>query len=292
MPDLDTLCFLRAPDAPRLSQRIAVASRAPQRVVVVHGSRGAPLERIAREIHAGSPQSDGPIVVVTPDELETEGTSESLFAQRRGGSIVLAHLDRASRRAQLAWERRVRAWRRANEAAPRVFALFHSDPRQLVAGGSLLAELFDALDGLSLRVAPLHERKDEIAAFARARVEQQGEDADRLSADAVTELERLPWPGEERELELWIDRALHLAGDGPIEAEHVRPPTPRGEDRESAAPASDGPLVLNQRSLEAVEAALIERVLAEQDGNVSRCAEVLGIHRSTLHAKLRALRLR
>jgi len=292
MPDLDTLSLLRAPDAPRLPQRIAVAARAPQRVVVVHGNRGAPLERIARRIHSESAQSDGPIVFVRDEELETEGTSESLFTQRRAGSIVLAHLDGASRRAQLAWERRVRAWRRSTDGAPRILALFHGDPRQLVASGALVAELFDTLDGLSVRVAPLRERTDEIAELARARAEEQGADAARLTPEALEELQRLPWPGEERELELWIDRALHLAGDGPIREEHVRSPGVESSRRSAATQDDRVPLLLVERSLQAVEAALIERVLEEQDGNISRCAEVLGIHRSTLHAKLRALRLR
>jgi two-component system response regulator HydG len=100
-------------------------------------------------------------------------------------------------------------------------------------------------------------------------------------------LERLSWPGGERELELWVERALVLCGDGPITHPHVAPPTVSID----AAPVGE-PEATTDRSLASLEADLIRRVFEDQGGNVSRCAQVLGIHRSTLHAKLRALRLR
>jgi two-component system response regulator HydG len=286
MPDLELLS-LRPQPASREAERLAQAARSAQRVVVVTAGVGAALEPLARQLHAFSPRAREALAVLRGDELDREELSLAAFERARRASLALLEPQLASASAQLRLAGRIRHWRRDADGAPRIYALFERDPAALAAGGRLQLELVEALDGLSLRLATLAERRHEIAPLARTLLVRHGADAARLTPRAAALLEQLAWPGGEAELELWLARALLLAGDGAIEAEHVAPPTPVAAARETA-PRDQLPL--RDRSLSTVEAALIERVLEEQGGNVSRCAAVLGIHRSTLHAKLRSLR--
>lgn len=278
MPDLETLSTHAAP------RRVAYtpleqAARSAQRVVVVRAGLGAPLAQLARDFHAASAQARELLLVLEPQELEREETSDRPYEGVRRGRLALIGLQHAPTPLQARLAQRMRRWRRAPDGAPRVLALFDRDPHDLHV------ELSEALDGLSVPIAPLCERREEIADLARAHLRRCAAASNDLSDAALRMLQRLPWPGGERELELWIERAVLLAGRAAIEEAHVTPP----QLGVSPAQAPEGAnLTLADRSLAAVEAAVIERVLAEQGGNVSRCAQVLGIHRSTLHAKLRA----
>lgn len=282
MPDLDLL-FLRSPGPEDASH----AARATQRVLSVHAGRGADLERIARELHAQSPRAGAALVVLNGGRLDAEESARRACESARHGTLAVLSPERASHAAQARLAARLRTWRTQPSGAPHAVLLFEASPRELRQQGLLTCELYEALDGHSLRVAPLGEQRELVSTRVRGLLESRGHDPARLTAGALALLEQLPWTGGERELALWMERALLLAGDGPLEREHVAPPGLGGTSTPSAAPT----LPLGDRSLAGVEAALIERVLAECGGNVSRCAAVLGIHRSTLHDKLRALRL-
>lgn len=282
MPDLELL-FLRA----RGADDARHAARATQRVLSVHAGRGANLERIARELHSQSPRSSAALVVLNSAQLDLEETARRACEAARHGTLAVLAAERASPAAQARLAARIRTWRSAPSGAPHTVLLFEAPPRDLHANGQLVDELYEALDGHSLRTPPLAERREQVSTRVRELLEAGGHDPARLTPDALAVLEQLPWSGGERELALWIERALLLAGDGPLEREHVEPPSLPGALRNGG----EHQLPLGDRSLAAVEAALIERVLAECGGNVSRCAAVLGIHRSTLHDKLRALRL-
>jgi len=282
MPDLELL-LLRASGA----DDVRHAARASQRVLSVHAGRGADLERIACELHAASPRSSSALVVLNGAQLDVEETARQSSEAARHGTLAVLRPERASAPAQARLAARLQSWRSSPNGSPLVVLLSEAAPRELRERGQLTRELYETLDGHSLRIAPLSEQRELISARARAVLEARGEDPARLTAGALAVLEQLPWSGGERELALWIERALLLAGDGLLESEHVAPP-----NRAAAASHDSGSaLPLGDRSLAAVEAALITRVLAESGGNVSRCAAVLGIHRSTLHDKLRALRL-
>ncbi len=286
MPDLELLS-LRAPPASREAERLAQAARSAQRVVVVNAGLGAALEPLAQQLHAASARARENLAVLRGEELDCEEPSLAAFERARRGSLALLEPHLASENAQRRLAGRLLRWRRDSDGAPRIYALFERDPADLVAGGKLQLELAEALDGLSLRLATLGERRGELAPLARTVLIRLGADAARLTPPAAALLEQLSWPGGEAELELWLARALLLAGDGPIDTEHVAPPALLSAAR--TEPTRDQ-LPLRDRSLSTVEGALIERVLEEQGGNISRCAAVLGIHRSTLHAKLRVLR--
>lgn len=280
MPDLETLSA-RAATVPRDRESLRRLAQSAQRVVVLRAGLGAPLEAWAREFHAHSAQSHEPLSLLNAQALAREELSGAPYESVRRGRVALLEPQRAPESIQMRFAQRLERWRRTGVGAPRVLALFSGEPQ------SACPALLEALDGLSVRIAPLAQRPADIAAHARAHLEALGANPERLSAAAQSVLKNLPWSGGERELELWLERALLLAGDGELLEEHVAPPSLNTCATVQAAP-SELQRVADRR-LASLEESWIRCVLAEQGGNVSRCAEVLGIHRSTLHAKLRAL---
>ncbi len=259
-------------------------ARSAQRVVVLRTAVGTALRELAREFHAHSPQAREALLSLDAEQFAREEDSGAPYEAARRGRVALLEPQRAPESIQRRLAQRLQRWRRSNAAAPRVLALFAGEPH------GLSPELSDALDGLSLRLAPLAERPADLAAYARGHLANLGVEPARLTDDALHVLEALPWEGGERELELWLERALVLCGEGPLLERHVTPPVLPWNKIDGSAPSE--PSVSADRSLATVESDWIRRVLAEQGGNVSRCAELLGIHRSTLHAKLRALGVR
>jgi two-component system response regulator HydG len=170
--------------------------------------------------------------------------------------------------------------RRFADADPleaRVLGGLGETPQEAVERGSVRGDLLYRINGLSLRIPPLRERRDDVVAHARAL------GATKLTRAAEAALRAYPWPGNDRELELVVERALLVAGASSIDAAELALP--------AAARPSEPPddlLQLRERSWRSVEEALIRRVLAEQGGNKSRAAAVLGLHRATLHQKIRA----
>ncbi len=283
MPDLETLSA-RAAAAPRDRETLRRVARSAQRVVVMRAGVGAPLEALANEFHAHSAQARESLLLLDAGRVAREEQSGAPYETVRRGRVALLEPQRAPESIQLRLAQRLQRWRSAHVGAPRVVALFAGEPL------GLTPELAAALDGLSLWMAPLCERPDDIALHARAHLAALGAAPERLTESALTVLKALEWSGGERELELWVERALVLCGDGPLLDRHVAPPALA---QTASATSSSNELALPAGgSLASIEATWIRRVFAEQDGNVSRCAEILGIHRSTLHAKLRALGLR
>jgi two-component system response regulator HydG len=136
-------------------------------------------------------------------------------------------------------------------------------------------------------VPALRERASDVGLLATHFLERySGEfkkDLRRFTPAALDLLERRPWPGNVRELQNTIERAALLCNGPEILPEHLGPSQGR-----SAAPVAGDHLPLADRSLRAVEEALVRRVLEECRGNRSRAAVVLGINRTTLYNKLKA----
>jgi DNA-binding NtrC family response regulator len=155
-----------------------------------------------------------------------------------------------------------------------------------VARGLFRADLYFRLDGVTLVVPPLRERREQIVPLAiqflrDAREKQGSRRAPRLSHDLLARLEAHSWPGNVRELKAVLERALLLAGDGEISAKHLALAEVKSSAPPATATASDelSPSQTDerQRIVEALEACA---------GNQSRAAKRLGMGRSTLAVKL------
>lgn len=286
-----------SPAMRRVIEQVERVARTPRTTVLLCGEAGVETERVARAIHRASVRSNAPFVVAhcvaregCDFESELFGASgdDGAFAAAEGGTIFLDALDELALSAQAKLLRflQERTYRPigANEdrrADVRVIAATHRSLEERVERGAFREDLLYKVNVLRIVVPALRERGDDVVVLAREllglRAAECGRRVQGFTADAEHALRRHRWPGNVRELDNAIERAVLFAR----------------EERIDAGDLALGPdanfLPLGDRSLRAVEEALIRRVLAEVGGNKSRAAEVLGIHRATLHNKLQAL---
>ncbi|MHC5212807.1 MAG: sigma-54-dependent transcriptional regulator [Planctomycetota bacterium] len=271
--------------------------------VLIQGESGTGKELVARAIHAVSPRRYNPLVAVHCGAL-AEGVLESeLFGHEKGaftgasyhhkgkfeqadhGTIFLDEIGDISPRVQVELLRVLEEKRvtrvGGKQSIPvdfRVVAATHRDLTHMVAQGDFREDLYYRLNVVGIRVAPLRERPEDIRPLAEhflARLCHSMNRRDlRFSPEAMAVLEAHTWPGNARELQNTVERAVVLGKSKTIGVPdlpaYVMPTTPR-------SPA---------RSLEAVERAHVASVLQQTGWNVSRAATILGVDRSTLYHKI------
>jgi two-component system response regulator AtoC len=160
-----------------------------------------------------------------------------------------------------------------------------------IAAGRFRQDLYYRLAGMSIRIPPLRERRDEIAPlalqFLASAARRQNRMGVTLSPDAIATMEEYPWPGNIRELRNAIERALVVCGGRVVDAAHLAldfEAGPRGR------PTIPIPLATNNLNAEVedLERSRVEAALAASGGNQSEAARRLGISRGALLARLRA----
>ncbi len=294
----------------KLVERIAPT----ESTVLVTGESGTGKEKVARLIHYQSNRSRGPFVAVNagaiPETLierelfghvkgaftDAKTSKRGLFEMAEHGTLFLDEI------ADMPLQMQVKLLRalQDREIRPlgsdvaikvdvRVIAATNSDLKKRVAEGKFREDLFYRLNVFHLHVPPLRERKEDIPYlaeyFMRRFSEQMGKSVTRLSERAWTLLMNYDYPGNVRELENAIERAVVLAEGDTI---HVRdlPPEIAGQGipRLGEGEVSTYPV---EMSLRDVEARHIRRVIDHFGGNLSRAAKSLGISRSTLWRKMR-----
>jgi two-component system nitrogen regulation response regulator NtrX len=171
----------------------------------------------------------------------------------------------------------------------RVVAATNKNLEDEIERGNFREALFYRLNVIPFHVPPLRERKEDIPAlsafflaeFARA----YGRKPKELTTQALAVLEAHHWPGNVRELRNLIERIVILNPQSRIDARHIPLPLSRKPVADRSAQRY-GSL---QDVREAAERDYIQKKLEESGGNVSRAAEVLGLERSNLYRKMRAL---
>lgn len=276
---------MSAPQASTWKELRANAARAAASAsscVLVIAPPGTPSLELARAIHLLSPRAGDAFLPV--DCAREHGVDfAAALLEAKSGTLFVERVDLADAAQQTALATALSGGRSTGGSRARVIATLPVAADQLPEARKLREDLLYRLNGLNLAIPPLRERRDELWELATALLAREAPRL-RFSAAARARLLALDWPGNERELELTIARAALLCESGTIEEHHL----PGGV----AAPEAQGTeFTLSSRSLREVEAALIRRVLEEQGGNRSRAAAVLGLHRATLHLKLRALGL-
>ncbi|MFW6345084.1 MAG: sigma-54-dependent transcriptional regulator, partial [Halomonas sp.] len=301
-------------DAARLATR-----EAP---VLLLGESGTGKELLARAIHAESPRAQGPFVAVNcasiPAELmESEffghvkgaftGASDhrqGLFQSARGGSLFLDEIgemspDLQAKLLRTLQEKSIRpvGAEREESIDVRIIAATHRDLEREIATGAFRADLFYRLETFSLRIPPLREREGDLEPLIRALIdkhaEAQGVEIHGIEPTALAALLGYSYPGNVRELENAIMRAVTLADTGEIR--HADLPERLRERSETVAHAQTLPSVADSPpaapgqpwpSLEEVEQRYIRKVLDATGGNKRRTADILGIARRTLYRRL------
>jgi two-component system response regulator AtoC len=276
--------------------------------VLILGESGTGKELVARAIHASSARTDGPFVPVDCGAI-AEGVLESelfghakgaftgaqasrrgLFEEANGGTLVLdeigdigpalqARLLRALHEGEI---RRVGA----NEALAvdvRVVAATNKDLAQAVKEGRFREDLFYRLNVVNIRIPPLRERREDVPLLAEHFAQKHGRADSAITPAARELLLAYRWPGNVRELENVIARALALNPTGVIVPEDLPEAIRQPAAAAPAATAVAGVPKAERPTLSELERRYAAQVLAEQGGNKTRAAEILGIDRKTLY---------
>lgn len=291
----------------RLAQRAAATTSS----VLILGETGTGKNRLARLIHTTSPRADRPLVELTCAnvpaglfEAEVFGYEPGAFTDARvvkpgrfeqaaSGTLFLdnlAELD-TSTQAKLLRVLEDRQFERLGgremiNLDVRVVASLQAPPHLLVAEGRLREDLLYRIDVVRLEIPPLRARPADVRLLAQALLDEfvsrHALSPREISTVAMTRLEAHTWPGNVRELRHAIERAAIISRTSRIEPEDLP------ELVSVSAPAGLKLMADRGATLAELESAYIDEVLRAARGNKSAAARVLGIHRKTLHDKLRA----
>jgi two-component system response regulator AtoC len=275
--------------------------------VMVCGESGTGKELVARLIHRKSLRSDRPFVPVNcgalPDTLlESElfghvrgaftgadSVRRGLFEEADGGTLLLDEVTETSPafqvkllRALQEGEIRPLGSNTKKKVNVRVLAATNRDPKAMVESGLFRQDLMYRLQGVSITLPPLRDRRDDIPTMAVSFLAQYNVKGRGLSVskDAMLALEWYSWPGNVRELKHVMQRLAALSNGiirlEDLPAEIVATPTVTSTLDEIVP---DGSLP----SLEQLEANYLLKVLNAVGGNKSRAAQVMGVDRKTLY---------
>jgi DNA-binding NtrC family response regulator len=297
-------------DAALAAVQAFIAKAAPtQAPVLVLGESGTGKELVARAVHQQSRRADKPLQVVNCAAIAESLVEATLFGHVKGaftgadetrpGVFELADgatlfLDEVGELPLGVQAKLLRALEQGEVQRVGDGALRKVDVRLIAATNRDLAaeaqkgrfreDLVHRLNVLAVALPPLRARPADIEAlidfFLAESARRLGQEAKRVSPEARTLLLRFAWPGNVRQLKNTLERASILAAGDAIHPEDLPDELRRGQ---AQVPVESHQLA----TLAAVERGHILKVLEHCGGNKKQCAEVLGIDRSTLYAKLR-----
>jgi len=281
--------------------------------VLIGGETGTGKELVARAIHRRSPRASRAFVAVNCAAIPRDLIASELFGhekgaftgalQRRlgrfeladGGTIFLDEVGELASDSQVALLRvlQEREFERVGGQHPirvdvRVIAATNRDLTEAVADGTFRQDLFYRLNVFPLEVPPLRERQEDIPVLVEYFIDRYarkaGKTIRRVSKRTLDRLKSYPWPGNVRELQNVIERSVIVSDTDEFTVD---------ESWLSTQTAVDSRLGISS-TLASHEKALIEDALRATGGRVfgsSGAAARLGIPRSTLESRIRALRI-
>ena len=288
--------------------------------VLITGETGTGKELVARAIHHNSPRRANRFVALNCSAIPETLLEAELFGHVRGaftgavgnrqGRLEQAHrgtlfLDEVGTmspalQAKLLRVLQEREFERVGDSHTvkidvRVLAATHSDLSRMVADGTFREDLFYRLNVIPVQLPPLRERREDIPLLVQHFLERLAADAGRppvtVSQDAIRRLMAYPWPGNVRQLENAIERALAFSkGRAQLEVVDFAPEIqnqPAVSD--TADPWFPDEGIDFDRYVEAVELSLIRRSLERTRGNKRQAARLLNLKRTTLIEKLKRL---
>lgn len=296
--------------------------------VLVRGESGTGKELVARELHErNSVRRNASFVAVNCAALPSELIESELFGHEKGaftgaaarregkfeqadsGTLFLDEIGDMSSNVQAKLlraleERRIERLG-ANESIPvdvRIVSATHRPLEQEITNGNFRADLFYRLRVVTVEIAPLRERREDIPLLAETFVRLAGERYElpqrSLSQGALRRLVEYNWPGNVRELKNTIDRAVIMADGDEIAPKDLPDEITAGIPKngivegESDTDGLQVPFTADFREdRREFERRYITRCLEYTQGNVTRAAEILDMHRQSLQHKLRQLGL-
>jgi two-component system nitrogen regulation response regulator NtrX len=282
--------------------------------VLIYGESGTGKELVAHALHALSPRASHPLVEVNCAAIPEDMIESELFGHMKGsftaahdrkigkfqkadgGTLFLDEVGDMSLRTQAKVLRSLEEQRfeplgaqESIQVDVRVVAATNKNLEEEIEKGNFREDLFYRLNVIPFYVPPLRERKEDIPALANYFLEEfargYGRKPKELTPQAMQLLQEHHWPGNVRELKNLIERIVILSPQTRIDARHI-PLQPAKKASGDKPGERYGSL---QDVREAAEREYIQKKLEEAGGNVSRTAELLGLERSNLYRKMRAL---
>jgi DNA-binding NtrC family response regulator len=276
--------------------------------VLITGETGTGKGLAAKAIHTNSARAAGPFVVVNCGAVPEHLMESELFGHQRGaftdaketkkGRLELAHggtlfldeIGEISMRMQIDLLRVLEdgilyrvGGTQPIEADFRVVVATNKDLKEAIKAGSFRKDLYYRLNVISFQMPPLRDRKEDIPLladhFLRRFSQETNKAIDRISREATDEMMLYEWPGNIRELENAIERAVVVGKGRTIEPKDLPIFSP---EHVSLHPAN---------TLKEVERQHIIHILDQNQWNMTRCATILGVDRSTLYSKIKRHRI-
>lgn len=281
--------------------------------VLILGESGTGKELIARYIHENSPRRDNPFIAVNCAAMPIELLESEFFGHESGaftgatqtrigvlelaseGSIFLDEIGDMPLALQVKLLRALQEGEMKRvggnaliKISPRIIAATHVDIEDALVKGKIREDFYYRIAVIDLQLRPLRARKKDIALLAQYFAEyfaaRQGRGTPQFSKEALSLLRGYPWPGNTRELENVIERAMVLCGDK-IFPEHlgIRIPV-------DVSPLEDAIRTLPEIAEEAMrhaERELIAQALQSAFGNKTKAAKRLGVSYKTLLNKIK-----
>lgn len=278
---------------------------ATQASVLLHGESGTGKEVLARAIHAQSNRSDKPFIAINCAAIPENLLESELFGYEKGaftsavvqnkGKIEYAHggtffLDEIgdlpfSLQAKLlrfVQERVIEriGGRKEIPVDVRIICATHRDLQELIRLNKFRSDLYFRLNEITIEIPPLRERTGDVAAIGNALLQRYCKEyhckEKRFSHEAVQAMENYSWPGNIREIENKLKKAIILTESNLI--------TPKDLEMDSIGSTN---IPFNLKSVrEAAETAAIRQALHYADNNISEAARMLGVTRPTLYSLL------
>ena len=300
------------PKMREVAELVARVAPAPT-TVLIRGESGTGKELVARAIHKYSPLRDKPLLTVnctalTPSLMESElfghrrgaftgaiTDKVGLFEKADGGSMFLDEIGDMP----LEMQGKLLRVLQAGEIKPvgdvvtrrvrvRVIAATNRDLETALSRSEFREDLFYRFNTFTITLPPLRERSEDIAVlayhFLRKAEAKVNKKVERISAEALDVLKRYAWPGNLRELENIVERAVVLATDRVIEAAHL--PLHIVESTPLVLSGDEGLVAAKDRLAREFERQTVVRLLRESNGNISVAARKARITRRNFHRLL------
>lgn len=290
--------------------------------VLIRGDHGTGKELVAQSIHRASQSSEQPMIEVNcaaiPEELiESElfghekgsftgahTSKRGKFDQADGGILFLDEIGDMSLNTQAKILRILQEQKfervggnKTIKVNVRVLAATNKNLEEEIEAGNFRADLFWRLNVVPIHIPPLRERLEDIPLLVNALMKDlvhKGLEHKTVSAEGYQAMMAHPWPGNVRELRNFIERLAIMCPDETISASHIRMfLTPSGSEGPVASGAGMDPFLAAdyKTAKKLFEKEYLQQKLLQNDNNISKTAEQVGLERSHLHKKLKSFEI-